>query len=199
MIHQYKDCFMNNRINYWQLFLTFITVMISSLFAWWLNSNSKRKEIKLVNYHKEQIDKTTELFSLLADFDIANELLFLSNTQLIDSSIFKERINRWNTSFTKCYFFYRKNRILFPNDQTIKLNEYFVEFRKIRTLILNQKKEVEEFEEFAYYNYQFNEEENEAFNEVFDKLRSKFEIKDLRNKSTAIQANIELYFNHLVN
>ena len=61
---------MNNMINYWQLCLTFITVIISSLITWWLNSYSKRKEIKLVNYYKEQIDKTTELFSLFVDFNI---------------------------------------------------------------------------------------------------------------------------------
>ena len=190
---------MNNMINYWQLCLTFITVIISSLITWWLNSYSKRKEIKLVNYYKEQIDKTTELFSLFVDFDIANELLFLSDTQSLGSSIFKDRINKWNSTFTKCYFFYRKYRILFSNNLTTNLNEYFVEFRKIRIVILNQKKEVEEFEEYASYQYQFNEDVDVAFKELFNKLRSKKEIEDLQNKSTVIQAKIEVYFKHLVN
>ncbi len=189
---------MNNSINYLQLFLTFITVIISSLITWWLNSHSKRREIKLLNYHKDQIEKTKELYSLFVELDIVTNSFYLLNTIPANFKDFGIRINTWNKSYINCILFYRKNRILFPEDLKTQLDSHFDVFKQVRIIILNQKNIIEDELEYVSQYCEFYDEEETHFENIINKFRSDSEIKKILKTSIELQKNIENYFKKLV-
>jgi hypothetical protein len=189
---------MNDSINYWQLFLTFITVIISSLITWWLNSYSKRREIKLVNYHKDQIDKTKELYSLLVELNIITNSFYLLNTIPTNFKDFGLRIDTWNKSYIGCILFYRKNRILFPEYLKIQIDNHFDVFKHVRIVILNQKNVIEDELEYVHEYCESYDDEVIHYENIFNTFRSDSEIKKILKTSIELQKDIENYFKKLV-
>ncbi len=191
---------MNNQINYLQLVLTFATVVSTTLLTWFLNSVSKRNEIKLVNYHKDQIDKTKELYSKLSDINILINYFFLDDRNPLSLGEFKGRITQLTKSFQYSYSFFLRNRILFPDELKIKLENYFQEFRKRRKVLFAQKETIEHVEQQYEYDDLGNLYEEEMYvNSIIEAFVKKEEIIELRNSSKQILTDLETYFKKLVN
>ena len=159
----------------------------------------KIKEIKLVNFHKDQIEKTKELFSLLVEIDIVTNFFYSLNAIPSNFKNFEIRINTWNKSYINCIMFYKKNRILFSDELQKQLDYHLDEFKRVRIIILNQKDIIDEGREYVhYYCEDYEEDEIIHFEKILNEFCSDPEIKELLKTSIKLQKDIEIYFKKLI-
>lgn len=167
-----------------------------------LNLAAKIEEIKFSNLIKERVDKTKELYSNLSDLHRISLTLLTPQKNKYNVESLKYKIDIWVKVFQKSYLSYNRNKILFPDNIKLTLEECFDDLFKIRDIILSQKQSInEDQEEEAMLGHPLfidDIEELKYVEKKIQKINSIKEVQELDEKSKIVRNTLENYFKKLL-
>jgi hypothetical protein len=161
----------------------------------------KKSEIRFSKYNELQISALRKIYHQLASFQLANNLIFNTESNSFGHSRYKTRINEWIKIYIECSSEFAREKILLTQEIKDLFSKTIVDFEDVKKILIDEKHGLD-YLEMAYSGdwnqmYEFEEEELHIISSKIKKLKEKPSIGNADKHIRELRQKIEKVFQEM--
>jgi hypothetical protein len=158
----------------------------------------KKSEIKFSTFNQLQINALRKIYHLIIKFELTTKILYNTSTKNLDHQLFEKRINKWLNDFFESKREFENERILLTKVLKELYTETYIDFEKIKKLLINEKEQLDYLEQKYQGDlrelYQFSELESEEIVNKINKISKELSIEKSLKNFEKLKTEIENVF-----
>lgn len=158
----------------------------------------KKSEIRFSRYNELQITALRKIYHLLANFQLANNLLFKIEANSIGHSKFKSRINEWIKNYLDCANELSREKILLPTQIKELFSKTIKDFDEVKETLISERENLNylEMQYSGDWNSMYDFEDNELWiiTQKLNLIKEKDSIKNSDKHIRELRVKIEEVF-----
>jgi len=158
----------------------------------------KKSEIKFSAFNQLQINALRNIFHLIIKFELTTKILYNTSTKNLNHQLFEKRVNKWLNDFFESKREFENERILLTKVLKELFTETYIDFEKIKKLLINEKEQLDYLEQKYQGDlrelYQFSELESDEIVNKINKISKELSIEKSLKNFEKLKTEIENVF-----